>query len=79
MNKKEIIENLFLRTPLLRPQNLHYNSKRIRNRLSQTPKPLSYPLQPLPEDHNYLIKPLGSLAPLPFHVLSFVFLEEFHL
>ena len=68
MSKKEIIENLFIRNPLLKQQNLHASSKRVRNRMSQTPKPLSYPLKELPEDHKFLVKPLGTIQPLPFHV-----------
>lgn len=73
MNKKELLESLLLRTPLLRPQNLHYKGKVLRNRVSQTPKPLSYPLKSLPEEHKYMIKPLGTTIPLPFHVFLCVF------
>ena len=68
MNKKQILEDLLLRNPLLRPQNLHFNSKRLRARITQAPKPLSFPLKPLPEEHKYMIKPLEPISPLPFHV-----------
>lgn len=68
MNKKQVLEDLLLRNPLLRPKNLHPNSKKTRVRLTQAPKPLSYPLKPLPVDHKFMTKPLGSIEPLPFSV-----------
>lgn len=71
MNKKEVLESLFLRNPLLRPQNLHYRSKILRNRTSQPPKPLSYPLHPPPSQSELITKPLGPLIPLPFNVHIF--------
>jgi hypothetical protein len=78
MSKKQVLEDLLLRTPLLRPHNLHYNSKRIRARLSEPPKPLAFPLKPLPEGHQFLTKPLGSISPIPFHVLKKKYIKNSH-
>lgn len=68
MNKKEVLQNLVLRNPLLRPQNLHYKGKKLRNKITEAPKPLSFPLHPLPPEHKYMTQPLGPINVLPFNV-----------
>lgn len=67
MNKRKVLQNLFLRPPLLRPQNLHPAAQRLQNQITSPPQPLSYPLNELPENHKGFI-PLGTKMELPFSV-----------
>lgn len=46
----------------------HPSTMALHNRMTQTPLPLSYPLQTLPKEDVSEFKPLGVVTPLPFHI-----------
>ncbi len=73
MNKAKVLQSMVLRLPKYNAAKAHPAVRKIQNRMSQPPKPLTYKLQELPEnitDVADVITPLGTHQDIPFHVLS---------
>ena len=62
------LKKMIVREPRTKISRLHPKAKLIRNQMIQTPLPLTYKLQELPDPDTSLHTPLGNTHHLPFQV-----------
>ena len=71
MDKTKILKTMILRLPKYDPTKQHIVAKRVQNRMSQVPLPLTYKLSDLPPNTRHpaeVVTPLGLKQELPFTV-----------
>jgi len=71
MDKTKILKTMILRLPKYNPNRAHPIVKKIQNRMSQPPQPLTYKLYDLPQNITSpedVLTPLGPKEDIPFRV-----------
>ena len=68
-----IIEKLIVRKPVERLNKVHPNIRKIVNKMTQTPEPLTYKLQELPTPDTTFNEPLGTKDKIPFEITRTTF------
>ena len=65
---QSMINRMITRQHVDRVDRLHPAAKKRLIETTQPPLPLKYPLQTVPDDHDFWNEPLGNTQDIPFHV-----------
>eukprot|EP01016_Furgasonia_blochmanni_P028148 TRINITY_DN2959_c0_g1_i1.p1 TRINITY_DN2959_c0_g1~~TRINITY_DN2959_c0_g1_i1.p1 ORF type:complete len:168 (+),score=25.89 TRINITY_DN2959_c0_g1_i1:110-613(+) len=68
MNKAQIMKDMILRVPKLKPKALHPKARLKYMRMTQAPEPLTYKLKDIEQGTPFTETPLGGTESLPFHI-----------
>ena len=66
------VERMIVREPKTKTEHLHPDIKERWNQMTQPPLPLKFKLHELPEKDTTWVKPLGTIEPLPFQVITYL-------